>query len=232
MKYTFIFLVLAVMSGVAARLGWEVVGCPALALLWPGLSFLLLAVAYAGIGPGLFMKRNDGRRVAWSWFLFGPYFVLNAILFEAYRRLSPEPAFAEVAPNLFFGRALTSREAAQTNWLSVLDLACEFAEVRPLRDREGYRSLPLLDDMAPTTKQLQEAVDWIAGAVERGPVYVHCALGHGRSACVVLAYLFSARHVASVKDGFRLLRSARPSVRLNLKQRQRLREVESAACAE
>jgi hypothetical protein len=221
-KYSLTFLALSaacVAGWVASRadLGWA-----AWAFLHAALSFGLLSVAYAGAGPSLLLKRASGRRSAWGWLLFGPYYLLNAAIFGAYRRLSGEPPVAQVGHNLFFGRRLSAREAEGLGCAHVLDLACEFAEVRPLRCRPGYRSLPLPDGAAPAHDQLREGAAWVAGAVESGPVYVHCALGHGRSGSVVIAYLLSAGLVGTVTEGVQLLRSLRPGAEPNSAQHGRL----------
>ena len=121
-----------------------------------------------------------------------------------------------------FGRRLSAREARAAGWVSVLDLACEFAATRPLRKLAGYRSLPVLDGTAPTGEQLRSAVAWLTEAVKAGPVYVHCALGHGRSACAVIAYLLSVGSVGTVAEGVAVVRSLRPAVRLQRAQRWRL----------
>lgn len=155
--------------------------------------------------------------------LFGPYIVLNHIAFGFYRRLSRESAIVQVVPNVYFGRRLLAQECVAGRWVGILDLAAEFDEVRPLRVLPGYWSVPVLDATAPTEDQLRSAIAWIANAVTLGPIYVHCALGHGRSACVVIAYLLSVGEVITVEAGEQRLQSLRPGVRLNSIQRQRLR---------
>jgi hypothetical protein len=193
---------------------------------YAAMSFLLLATAYAGAGPGLLLKQASGRQSVWGWVLFGPYLMLNGALFGLYRLISREPAYAPVAPNVFFGRRLSARECNGVPWVSVLDLAAEFGEVPPLRGLPGYRSLPVLDATAPTEEQLHSAVDWVRKAAAVGPVYIHCALGHGRSACVVVAYLLTAGEVHSVAEGMRRVRSLRSGSRLNRAQRRSLRVFE------
>ena len=217
------FLVLAAAFVVVAVAAWDSVGWVAVLPLYAALSFALLAAAYAGAGPRLLLKRATGRRSVLGWVLFAPYFLLNAVTFGLYRLLSREPAYVRVAPNLFFGRRLSAREAEAAGWASVLDLAAEFpAAWAPT----SYRSLPVLDAAAPTEEELRAAVAWVAEAVAAGPVYVHCALGHGRSACVIIAYLLSVGAVGSVAEGVRLLRSLRPGVRLHPPQRRLLRRFE------
>lgn len=229
LKYSLTFLTLSaacVAGWVALRadLGWA-----ALAFLHASLSFGLLSWAYAGAGASLLFKRPTGRRSAWGWLLFGPYYLLNAVTFGAYRRLSNEPPMAQVGHNLFFGRRLSEREAEGLGCVHVLDLAGEFAEVGPLRRRPGYRSLPLLDAAAPTHEQLREAAAWVTRAMESGPVYVHCALGHGRSGSVVIAYLLSAGLVGTVEEGVQLLRSLRRGAEPNPAQLRRLCDFQKRA---
>jgi protein-tyrosine phosphatase len=91
------------------------------------------------------------------------------------------------------------------------------------RSLTGYKSLPVLDATAPTEEQLRSMVGWLTVTMDFGPIYIHCALGHGRSACVVIAYMLSIGKVGTVAEGVRLLQSLRRGVRLNSAQRQRLR---------
>jgi hypothetical protein len=186
--------------------------------LYAAVSFCLLAVAYAGIGPRMLLKQADGRRRLIGWVLFAPYFLLTAVTFGLHRLLSREAPYVEATRNLYFGRRLSTVELTAAGWPSVLDLAGEFTASRSARELPRYRSLPVLDATAPTEAELHSAVAWIAKGVASGSVYVHCALGHGRSACVVIAYLLEQRTVADVADGERLLQSLRPSVRLRRTQ--------------
>jgi hypothetical protein len=210
---------------------WDSLGWAVVLPLYAALSFGLLAAAYAGAGPRLLFKRASGRRFILGWLLFSPYFLLNAVTFGLYRLLSREPPYVQVAPNLFFGRRLSAREAEAVGWASVLDLAAEFPAAWWERACPRYRSLPVLDATAPTDEQLRSAAVWIADGVAVGPVYVHCALGHGRSACVVIAYLLSVGSVGTAAEGVRLLRSLRPGVRLHPAQLSVLRRFEPKAAS-
>jgi len=210
---------------------WEAAGYLAILFLYAALSFLLVAFAYGGIGPAIFLKRLDGRQYPFSWILFGPNLLLNHFAFWLYQRNNGEPPFAEAAPNLFFGRRLLAREEPQIRAfgsIAVLDLTCEFAEIRALREVEHYWSMPLLDATAPSQEQLQGIIGWIKERLTTGPVYVHCALGHGRSATVVLAYLLSVGAISTVPEGFKHLRSLRSAVRLNRQQHRVARQFESS----
>lgn len=229
LTYCLIFLILFLACILSAIVAWDSVGWFGVAFLYAALSFILLSVAYAGVGPALLLKRKSGRRSIWAWLLFGPYFVLNWLAYGLYHLISREPAFAQVTPSLFFGRRLSTSECVEHNWISVLDLAAEFAEVRPLRTMPGYRSLPVLDATAPSDAELRSVVDWLAAAVTAGPVYIHCAVGHGRSACVVIAYLLAVGEVKTVAEGVKRLRLVRPSVGLRPGQRRRLQGLVKSA---
>src|SRR5205085_1167616 len=155
----------------------------------------------------------DGR-LRWSGLLLlAPYLLLNLLAFHVYRWFSRSSTVGQAAPNLFFGRRLTvseARAAGVQTWIGVLDLAGEFGEVGPLRGVPRYRSLAVLDATAPTEEQLRDAVSWLRETLQLGPVYVHCALGYGRTATVVLAYLLSIRAAETIKAGLAHLRAVRP----------------------
>jgi protein-tyrosine phosphatase len=102
----------------------------------------------------------------------------------------------------------------------VLDLTVEWAEVPSLRSPGTYRLLAVLDGTAPTAEQLAEAVAWLRARTKEGTVLVHCALGHGRSACVVVAYLLAEGKHSTPREAEAFLRRLRPGVRLNAAQRR------------
>jgi Dual specificity phosphatase, catalytic domain len=227
LRYSLTFTLLAASCVVVALGAWNSIGLGAALPLYAALSFGLVGVAYAGASPRILLKRADGRRSVFGWLLFAPYFLLNALTFSFYRLLSREPAYAQVAPNLFFGRRLSTREAEAVGCMSVLDLTAEFPACWWERTLSGgYRSLPVLDASAPSLEELQSATAWVAEVLAAGPVYIHCALGHGRSACVVIAYLLSVKAVATVAAGERMLQCLRPGVRLDPPQARLLRQFE------
>ena len=215
-----LFAVVAVLVGVAT---WPHSPVVTVVAAYTGTSFLGVAVAYAGVGPKLLGKRPDGRRSVIATVVILPYFALNAVLFALYRATSREPAHARIVDRLHLGRRLTRAEANSVEFAGVLELAADFTEVGPLRGSPGYRSLPVLDATAPSFDELDAVLDWVAERMAHGPVLVHCALGHGRSATVVIAHLLRVGVVDDVKEGLRLLRSQRPGVHLNRAQREALR---------
>ena len=230
--YGLVFAILAAFSALVAVLasGWSllplrVAGAAA------ALSLLLVAVAYFGAGPRLLFKRADGRHHPLAWLVHWPFFALTAFAYRLAVGGRPGTAYAAVAPNVLLGRRLTSREAVEVTagLVAVLDLAGELPEAAPMREVKGYRSLPVLDATAMTPGQLRDAVEWLGKHAAAGPVYVHCALGHGRSATVVAAYLIACGHAPDVKSALTSLRALRPGVRLHRPQRKLLDEFASGS---
>jgi hypothetical protein len=187
---------------------------------------LSLVSAYASGRARALLKEPDGRLPLFSWIMFWPYYLHNHLVFAAWRFLTREPPFAEVAPGVYLGRRLRESEAglvAHLEPLAVLDLTAEFGEAPFLRERPEYLCLPVLDMTAPRPKTLERALQFIAAHAGPRTVYVHCALGHGRSAAVVLAWLLRTKQAASFEAGYAALRAQRAGVRLNRAQQQAVR---------
>ena len=192
-----------------------------------GLGFFGVALAQWLREPRILLKRKDGRLRRWSWLLFWPYHLLSHFSYALYRLAPGEPLSHEILPGLFLGCRLGEREAAQLiaqdPW-SVLDLTSEFSEPACFRDGAAYLCLPLLDHTAPSVEQLAQGVAFIAGRLPVGPVYVHCAVGHGRSATFIAAYLLARGVAATPEQAAAFLKARRPGVHINAGQRAALRE--------
>jgi hypothetical protein len=186
---------------------------------WLGLSLAQVAVAYAFAGPGVLGKRADGTLHPAAWLCGLPYFVLQDLATAARRLRRAEPAWNEVAPGLFLGRRCQALELPPgTRW--VVDLTAEFAEPRAVREGHTYRALPTLDGCAMDPGQFARLVEELRGA--EGPLFVHCAVGHGRSATVLAAVLLARGLARDVDDAERVMQRARPLVRLARRQRELL----------
>ncbi len=190
----------------------------ALILSWCVLAFGLLGLAYALNHPGALRKRADGL-IPWpALMLFGPYHAWSRFTIQWTRMRHPE-AYHEILPGLFLGRHLHPHEAEHlcrnAGLTHVLDMTAELPETPILRTLPGYRALPLLDMTGPSPRQLHEALEHLDKA---GPVYVHCAIGYGRSATIVAALLLQLDHAATPEEAVAAIRSKRPRVRLNERQ--------------
>ncbi|MBI4870420.1 MAG: dual specificity protein phosphatase family protein [Candidatus Riflebacteria bacterium] len=93
-----------------------------------------------------------------------------------------------------------------------------------MRSAAAYRCIPLLDGTAPGPEALLAGARWIQARLELGPVYVHCAMGHGRSALFVAAYLLLAGRAGTVEAALAELGRLRPGVHLHPDQSSCLRE--------
>ena len=192
-------------------------------------AFLGLAVAYACSWPGILGKKRSGHLLPSSYLLFWPYHLLNYLSLALFRMNRREARFNEVEPGVYLGARLFARDQpalAALQISSALDLTAEFAEVPFLRNMPAYFCIPLLDRTAPSLPELKAAVQFIRERLPYGPVYVHCALGHGRSATVVLAYLLASGKFANQEEALKYLRTKRPRIKLHPCQ---LRAVEQLA---
>src|SRR5205085_1299175 len=84
-----------------------------------------------------------------------------------------------VAEGLWVGRRPMARDLPAGVTL-VADLTSEFAVARGIAGRYGYVTLPTLDGHVPPLAELIAFARKLAAAP--GPVYLHCAQGHGRAA--------------------------------------------------
>lgn len=193
-------------GGVAAGLGgggWL--------LLWPGAALLLVGLAYARCGVSVFQK-HDGKLSWAARVLLAPY-RLGAWSSSRWltRRTAPS---VEVAPGIWLGRVPGRRDWRHLPAGAVLDLTAEFSRGGPARTRP-YRSVPLLDLVAPSAADLARAVAALEELAPHRPVLVHCALGYSRSAVVVAAWLLHRGGAATPAAALAQVRAARPQVVLS-----------------
>jgi len=187
-------------------------------LLWPAAVLLALAVVYLAGAPRALGKRPDGTLAWWAWLAWAPLFGYMRLLHELARALTDEPVADEVAPGVWVGRR-PRRHELPPGIAIVVDLCAELPEAPGVADGRGYLAIPTLDATSPTPDQIARAVDAMLAA--RGPAFIHCAFGHGRSATVAAALLVR-RGDASLDDVERMLRARRPRIGLNAHQRRAL----------
>lgn len=195
-----------------------------LLLAWPAASLLLVGAAYAGLGPRVLGKRPDGRLAWWAVLLLGPFLLLTWLVWHGQRLLSREDCGHEVAPGLWLGRRAFGRELPRGVSL-VVDVTAEFpAPVFPAG--VSYLCVPILDGSAPPERVLRDLV--AKADAWPGPVYIHCAQGHGRSALVMAAVLLARGLAPDAPGAEALLRRARPAVGLKRAQRRLLERLAGA----
>jgi len=192
-------------------------------LLWPGISLMLVALAYAGLGARLLGKKSDGSVSPWAMALHFPYFLANWLVWWL-RRLTSEPSRQLVAPGVWLGRRPRAGEIPEGVGM-VIDLTAEFPRPRSARDI-GYVCLPTLDGLAPKPKPFRQLVDNVVATDK--DVYLCCAAGHGRSAAVAAAVMIARNQAADVEEAEQILRSTRPAVALTRAQRKIVRRTTQA----
>lgn len=188
------------------------------------IAFGGVALGYGVLGAKVFGKR--GAKISWwSWLLFWPYFALNYVSLWFFRRASKENIADEVVPGLWIGSRLWTRdEKLLPTFLAVLDLTAEWSEVAFLQAAPSYLCVPVLDTTAPTLDELHRGVEFLSLHHARGTIYVHCALGHGRSATFIAAYLLSSQQASSIEEALIHLRKIRSAVDLHPAQNVALQQ--------
>ena len=162
-------------------------------LLWPALATLLVAIIYASDRPELFT--SPLVRI-----LAAPY-VAAAWINSRWWTRRQEPS-QEIAAEVWLGRAPFGGSAFR----SVVNLAPELAI--------GAYTVPMLDLVTPTGRQLQDAVETIEACASQRPTLVCCALGVSRSAAAVAAWLVATGRARSQEEAIAAVRLRRPHVRL------------------
>ena len=183
-------------------------GGAALWLLWPVVSLLLVALAYAGLGTAVFQKRADGRLTMAARWLLAPYLAAAWINSRLWTRSAPQPV--EVAGGVWLGRIPCAALPAPLR--GVVDACAELSCKAP---GAAYASVPMLDLVVPTPAQLAEAADAIEALRAQGPLLVCCALGYSRSAASVATWLLRTGRVRSAAEAVARVRAARSSIVLH-----------------
>jgi protein-tyrosine phosphatase len=98
----------------------------------------------------------------------------------------------------------------------IVDLTAEFPEQYGVRNGREYIAAPMLDARTTTEIAFKSLVQRIANW--DGPVYIHCAQGHGRTGMVAAAVLVTKGHCTTVEEAVLRLRTVRPRLDLGRDQ--------------
>lgn len=212
MQYGCALIALGVVQIVLARAG----GPTGWLLVWSGASWIVAGCGYAFLGAKIFGKRSDGQLTLWNALLLLPFLVVTWLLWHLQTALSREPHHVEIAPDLWLGRRCYGRELPPKT-STVVDLTAEFPETKAVCEGRTYLCLPTLDASVPSLSEFAGLIESVP--VGQGPIYIHCALGHGRSAMVAVAILVHSRAAVSLDEAERRVTEARPGVKINFAQR-------------
>lgn len=172
---------------------------------WPAVAVLIVAAAYAGLGPMALQKHAGDSSLAVRW-LTAPYRA-GAALSRMYFLRQVQPA-VEVFDGVWLGSVAAARD---TQFVVVLDLCAEIS--RQAHPTAAYVSLPLLDLLPPNPSEIAQGVAAIESLRAHGPLLVHCALGFSRSATIVAAWLVHTGRASDIATAIALI-SQRRAVRL------------------
>jgi len=211
------FALIQIGLGVALIALAILIGEWALFLLWPGWSVLIVGIAYLNGGPGVFGKRLDGRLRWLNLVVLWPYFLVAWTLWQLKSRGGESP-HDEVAPGIIVGRRPLDEREMPSDATVVVDLTSEFARAPSSRRVDRYVCLPILDTRAPDDEAFRALIDDIEDA--DGPIFVHCAMGHGRSATVAAALMIRRGLAKDVETAIAQMTEARPGVYLHRNQRE------------
>jgi hypothetical protein len=188
---------------------------------WPALSLLVVAAAYGFERPQWLGKTGPKLSTTSRWLLF-PYLVVQHGLWHWLRVTSREPPFALLDDGVVIGRRLRDHEYPP-DLASVVDLTSEFSECLPEARALLYLNVPILDGGKLEPAALDAALERI-GSLPR-PLYLHCALGHGRTGMVAACLLIALGRAGSASDALARVRAARPRARLNRRQREAVEQL-------
>lgn len=213
-----IFGALQIVLGALLIAMGPLLGGPAWALLWPGSSVIVVGLGYLGLGPRVFGKRAaDGSIPKLRFAILFPYFAVAWSLWQLKSRLGSEPAWHEVAPGVLLGRRPAAAHEVPPSTSVIVDLTSELPRAPATRGVARYVCVPVLDTSAPTESELDDLLDRLAPEPE--PIFVHCAMGHGRSATVAAALLIRRGIARDLEDALGRLKAVRPAVHLHGVQR-------------
>lgn len=197
-----------------------------LPFLYASLISVLVSIAshpYINL-PMLLGKTSDGKLPFWSLIMFSPYLYLARNFSIIRRFFSKEDPFNQICEGVYVGGWPYSIEAMPPGNPAIIDCTTEF----PRRDEfsgNAYLCIPTWDTRSPHPADIESAVKWACRMRAQGrPVFVHCAYGHGRSVAVVCALLVALGVAEDWKSAEKLVRSKRPSIRMNSLHRKALEE--------
>ncbi len=220
MRYAALTFFLGIIFGcwALALQGWFLI------LIWLSLCLFALSIGYARPGTNIFFKQPDGAIPFLVKVIYLPFFLYSHLIWHLLRWLSRERSFDQAASDLLLGRRLLASELPD-GIHNYLDLTMEFEDPVQIRERFNYICLPILNGGIPKPESLLAAFQQL----EEGPIYIHCARGHGRTAMVALCLQGWREGLGSFEEGLKQLKECRPGIHLNRDQREFIKEFISTA---
>ena len=182
--------------------------------LWISLALLMVSITYLSADGKGFQKVN-GRHSLAVRLLFAPYRLgawCNCRLWRLFRTYPP----VNINANVWLGPNPNRNEftnAIPGGFSSLVDLCPELSSPP---NAQHCVSLPWLDLVPPTTRQLVEAARAIESTRQsintKDSLLVCCALGYSRSVCAVIAWLYWTHRAASVDEAIASVQERCPHI--------------------
>uniref|UniRef100_A0A0A9HRH3 protein-tyrosine-phosphatase n=1 Tax=Arundo donax TaxID=35708 RepID=A0A0A9HRH3_ARUDO len=153
--------------------------------------------------------------------LFGPFLMLARTYAIVKRFMRKESVYDEITEGLYLGGWPFMLKHLPPGGPSVIDCTCELPRSSFVPE-DQYLCIATWDTRAPAPHQIELATRWACEKRSEGkPVYVHCAFGHGRSACVMCAILVALGIAENWKDAENIIRHRR-KIKMNALHRKNL----------
>ena len=136
-----------------------------LLLLWPALSFLLVALAYVGIGPSIFAKRPSGSHAWQARIILLPFLLVSLLIWNIWRLLHGDQPCQKIAPGIWLGRRPRAHEMPPLVE-TLVDMTSEFQSSAAAKGRV-YFCAPTLDHTAPALPVFRQLIDDLDAQIGR-----------------------------------------------------------------
>lgn len=190
-------------------------------LVWSGLSWILVGIAYSANLELIFGKRSDGTMSAFRVSLFLPFLLVTWVTWYVQRALTKESVYNKVAPGVYLGRRCSAAELPP-DVRTIIDLTAEFAESQGVRHGRTYICVPMLDASIPAPASFRSLLESVSRFPD--PIYIHCAQGHGRSAMAAAAALVVKGLTPTLEEAIQTVKRARPAIKISAIQHRLLEE--------
>eukprot|EP00736_Rhodelphis_marinus_P012933 Rmarinus@m.6918 len=195
--------------------------------MWPVIWALLSVsvaqlVHFGALTPKVFGKHSTGHHSIFPQIVFLPYFLILWVILKRTAKKSEGTIdqYNEVSPKLYLGRRPETMLDIPANTKLVVDLTAEIGASPEFIGNPDvlYRCLPVADFCLPENPdafwKLAAECAYDLCRPGAGNVYIHCYMGRGRSALLVVAVLLCSGRSDSIQDAINMVQRARPSVHL------------------
>lgn len=137
--------------------------------------------------------------------------------------------FSQITPNIFLGGQFSKRgfyTLKNRGFTGIVSLRAKVEEGQLLRDGVHILQLKVKDKTAPEMQQIKKGITFIQDQLKQnGKVYIHCAVGEGRSVTFLTAYLMSIGF--STNQALQKIKHTRMFIRPTNEQLNKLRNLKN-----